>query len=292
MSGISPVHAAASRPSGRLAQYSYSGPSAVTCSGYSFFAWRGEDNNQINIQYNNGGGNITVTFTDTTPDTPAVACYNNDVYFAWEANDSSHDIWYGYWNISNCSLPCTLSGRGTIPGQSTGKAPALGVNNGGLYAAWKSNTGTTIYTEIYTPGSGWYGQTPINDTTVDGPALTSFQNHLWIAWAGTDSGHRIWYGWYNGSSDLSNHGSLPSQTTAIRVALTTYNSKLLFAWKGFTNNNIYTESYVPPSNYVFNGPLKDPYFPPQTTLPPGLDGNYCYFTGTDNDINVELVYSS
>ena len=279
------AHAASMKPTKPNANYSIAGPAGVTCLGVSWYAYVGLQNELEITQFN-----VTVpqfaSFADTSPATPAVACFHNRIYFAWLANDPSDSIWVGWWTPSICSGNCTLQGRTTIPGQSTIYAPALGVNNGGLYAIWRGRNNTHLYTEISVNGTYWYGQTPMADTAVAGPAAISYQGLLWIAWPGTDSGNHIWFGSYNGSSTLDNHHYIPNQADFLQVGLSVYNNRLQFAWRGFTNYNIYTESYEPPSSFVPNGALSGA----SSYFNPGLDGKYCYFTGTDQTVYEHDVY--
>jgi hypothetical protein len=91
--------------------------------------------------------------------------------------------------------------------------------------------------EYSTDGVNWGHKVTLTDTAKSGtgPALAVFQNHLYIAWVGTDSPSHMYIGYFQGTSTLVNHTRL-ADSTNFTPALAYYSanglSYLYLAWTG------------------------------------------------------------
>lgn len=125
--------------------------------------------------------------------------------------------------------------------------PGIAACNGKLYAAFTDNVSSShsIYitsTATPTTTSSWPDPVPINEQSqqIAGPALACWQGHLYIAWAGTNSGHSLNTGYYtDGSPNLSNkHTFTDSTFDSPDIAPFSVDGRLYIVWRGTSNSTI------------------------------------------------------
>jgi GH18 family chitinase len=167
-------------------------PALASIHGALFIAWRGADNNEINIMYSHDDGK---TFVDkhvlaSSAVDPALALHNGDLHIAWTATGS------GSLSVAQVGLSMSASGKvegvsgligaTTVLPETSGAAPALCSHNGLLFLAWTATgSGGGIYaTMSYDNGATFALKTALSETSDVAPALCSHDGILFLAWKG------------------------------------------------------------------------------------------------------------
>jgi len=272
-------------------------PSIASVGAYTFMAWKGDGNDNINIiaslpQFP-APRNFTVKYTssETTSQAPVLCIHNGHLFMAWIG--SSND------NINIAEVDFDLNtnsfnglNKTTLPDQSP-CAPAIASVNGLLYVAWKGDGNDNINVMSSTDNGNSFGNKLTSpETTPVAPCLVGHNGKLIIAWKG-DTIDNIFVAEVTGngssSTGFTNQITL-AETTTDRPALASTQGKLFLGWKGDGNdqlNLLYSEN----DGLTFTGKYTSPDaspFGPSMTL--GPDGLYIAWKGDGNDnINMSLV---
>jgi hypothetical protein len=141
--------------------------------------------------------------------------------------------------IANLASAATISGSSPSWTAETNTAPALANFNAGVVAAWKGQSGNTIW---YSYGPDWEQQHSVSGAlTTQAPALTATPSTIYLAWRGQSTGatDHIYYSTSTGSSFSAQTkvcdglGSCPETTSS--PALAANGSTIYMVWTTSSN---------------------------------------------------------
>ncbi|MCL2045215.1 MAG: glycoside hydrolase [Oscillospiraceae bacterium] len=211
-------------------------------------------------------GKLTHDYINTTHG-PALAEFKGKLYMAYKGSGVDQRIWISTFDGNSWSAPKTIGDPSWNPpnGQAyaTASSPTLAVdeNSGRLYMAWRQ-TDSKIYFAWFN-GTRWQNQIATGETSSHTPALASHNAYLYMAWKhpiGTAIFVANLFPYSTPSvSNIVNLGMLDKffANTSDKPALSVYDeyeynesnkkieakSKLLLAWKGSGDNDIWYGSF-------------------------------------------------
>lgn len=277
-------------------------PGIAYAGGSLYQSWSGTDKNHtVNIgelafdssgAYNGWAGINTFSGTNTLAGTgPAITSadisgYSGaQIFVAWTAGN-------GQLNFAHYVGTGTLSCWYALPEYSNHSPYMVAIadqadTDSMIYLAW---TGTDSahhvnVMAISTKGcvSGISGRvTTLSDTAAAGPAITTDQTNLYLAFPGTDSAHHIYAGRFKvGTTSLAQHTCFCSYSTTDDIGLSiNYSGGGELTYRG-TNNSVYMmEPTLNSSTIAQNGQTQDGSYstahgvditdvPGGVTIPPG-----------------------
>ncbi len=184
-----------------LNEFSRQQPAIATDSGTVYVAWRGRDNDLLNIMPVNASTlapDIGHDFTQsglTTDVGPALASVNgNDLWVAWTDSDDHIKIDEvdvnadGSLSLGADKVTVTDNDHGIE--ESTDSAPALAAFNGKLYLAWTGEDDVVNIVQLDTNNGGQEvsGTKEHFSTSEAGPALGVAGGQLYLAFTGDSDG--------------------------------------------------------------------------------------------------------
>lgn len=179
----------------------------------------------------------------TTPLTPAAACWHNSLVIAWRSNSDS-TLYVGAAS-SLPGDPVDIIGPTQYTNATTDNAPTLTSNGSTMFLGWVGQDSQHHLNLLELVDTGHFStKITFTDFTHAGGGLTFYwdqaKSMLWVTWSAADTSDSIWLGSLNGiSNQLTEHGSFPD-SSFYAPGIYAYNGTIDFIWKGLTNNHIYT----------------------------------------------------
>jgi frataxin-like iron-binding protein CyaY len=166
---------------------------------------------------------------------PAVAVFNNNLYVAYQANDSSRSL---YVTSSNDGVH--FSNPVNIPGITVGGAPALAVYNNKLYIAFQANDAShSLWTASSTDGVHFSNVTHNPGITMgSAPALAVYNNELYIAFQANDASHSLWVASSPDGLNFANVTNTSSISLGSAPALAVFDNKLCVAFQANDSGHV------------------------------------------------------
>ena len=113
-------------------------PSLASANGRLFIAWKGDDNDNLNVMYSSDNGHTfgnKLTSVETSPQAPGLCTHNSSVHITWKGDGND-----------NLNAAQVLMSENSITGvdkviltDTSPLSPALASLNGRLYIAWKGD---------------------------------------------------------------------------------------------------------------------------------------------------------
>ena len=159
----------------------------------------------------------TVSFPAGTPyanfqmgSAPAMAVFNNKLYVAYLANDSSNILY-----ITSSSDGVNFAAATAYPNIQMGSAPALAVFNGSLYVAFRSNDSRNIlFISASSDGVTFPAGTGYANIAMGGaPSLAVYNNQLFVGFRANDSSNILF------TTSSSDGVTFPAGTPSPAVAM-------------------------------------------------------------------------
>ena len=159
----------------------------------------------------------TVSFPAATPyanfqmgSAPAMAVFNNRLYVAFLANDSSNILY-----ITSSSDGVNFTAATAYPNIQMGSTPALAVFNGSLYVAFRSNDSRNIlFVSSSTDGVTFPAGTAYTNIVMGGaPSLAVYNNQLVVGFRANDASNILF------TTSSSDGVTFPAGTPSSAVAM-------------------------------------------------------------------------
>jgi hypothetical protein len=165
---------------------------------------------------------------------PAEAVFNNRLYVAFRANDSSNELL-----ITSSSDGVNFTAATAYPNIQMGSAPALAVFNGSLYVAFRSNDSRNIlFISSSSDGSTFPTATGYPNIAMGGaPSLAVFNNQLFVGFRANDPSNTLF------TTSSSDGVSFPAGTASSAVttgsdpSLAVLGSQLYVAYRANDSSN-------------------------------------------------------
>lgn len=177
-----------------LGETSNFGPALAYSDGALYIAWTGTDG-RLNVASSFDEGKTfgnKVTLAETSGAAPAIAAAGRTLYLSWSGTDQDHHLNV----IESKDGGRSWVGKVTL-GETTTQQPALAVTgnaaHGTLYVAWTGTDSDHHLNYLHSPTDhlAFSGKQTIADTSIAGPALGVYNQHVYISWAGTDPEHHL-----------------------------------------------------------------------------------------------------
>lgn len=182
---------------------------------------------------------------------PALASSDTNLYIAFKGKSTGRD---GDQKIYIAAYDDTSIGNGwsdSTPASyeannfNTGKSPAITVFNNKLFLAWRAyqdeNLAIAYTVDLSSAPDAynfWAYKAQLDFTSSKPPALTVFNDKLFMAWEG-DNDHEIrWSSSVNGEKENWDDSKKTGFSTDQSPALVAFKDKLYLAWKGKDGNNM------------------------------------------------------
>jgi hypothetical protein len=208
-----------------LGQQAAGRPALAYSAGTMYVAWTGTDSqNHVNVggvSFTNNADNLHLATAVMVNDTailgtgPALGVATlpgttgDQLLVAWAGTDSAHHIWMGHYNGSG-NLDCHTQ----LSQATTLDSPYLIGVGSNVYVAW---TGMDNHVNIGLLNTNSCPSritlqtvVTLTDTAIRGPAITTYNGSLYVAWPGTDAEKHIYMGRFTGGPALANHTCLCS----------------------------------------------------------------------------------
>lgn len=222
------------------------GPALAFHDNRVFLAWKGSDNDNLNVALSNDSG-TTFTGKHTSPessnDAPALASHKDRLFIAFKGSDNDNINVATVLRSGDGSQVVSLSNK-IILGETTDASPAIVSHNGNLYLAFKGSDNENLNIMISTDdGASFGGKHVSSETSTDAPALASCNGQLYLGWKGSNN--------KNFNVAIVNIGLDPTgprilgtlnnvtfpERTELRTALVAQRGLLFVGWKGSRNDN-------------------------------------------------------
>lgn len=223
-------------------------PALAFHNGALFVAWKGQDNDNLNVARVQGtalmgidgveGTEQKVILPATSEASPAIASHGGRLFIAWRGS-GNEQLNLAFSDDDGRSFKGT-----TTLGDESDFAPALASHNGRLYLAWTGLDDGLNVAKVTLFGNtaggfgieGLEGKVTLGETSEAAPALVSHRERLYLAWKGEDNDLNLAFSSDNGASfggkftfaDTSSHG--PS--------LASHGGRMYIAWKGSGNESL------------------------------------------------------
>jgi hypothetical protein len=161
-------------------------PSLASVNGRLYLAWRGDGNDQLNVEVSTDGGNSfghKMVASDTSTAAPALCAHNGNLFIAWKG-DGNDNLNVAQVALDGNGSPIGLVNKATL-GETSPVSPALASSNGALYLAWKGDGNDHLNVISSTDeGHTFIGKIVSPETSPVSPALADNNGQLFIAWKG------------------------------------------------------------------------------------------------------------
>jgi hypothetical protein len=265
---------------GPFPETSPSAPAITSFRSHLYEAWRGTDNNYLNIEDVVTGHKITLS--ETTSAAPALTVFRGCLVVAWTGTDPRHQL-----NVLSSTDGVHWGNKGTLAQATTfaSDGPALATDGvSTLYIVW-TGTDTQLNDARSTDGKNFSPANTFGNydhaTSRYAPAAAIYNGDVVVAWTGTDN--RLNY-----KDLLTRQGSTINETSYNAPSLAR-NGDLQLAWTDMNNEiriiDVNTSRIHDTFEYSYRGP----------SLIYDLSGTrFLGWTGTDNGfgltyINVDVV---
>jgi Peptidase A4 family len=229
---------------GKLVSHETSPKAPVLCvhAGHLLIAWIGNGNAQLNVASVtlDGGGVPTgltgkVVLGDTSPQGPALASLNGNLYLAWNGRGNEQ------LNVMVSSDGGRTFGSKLVAGDTSPAGPSLVAHDGKLLIGWTGERNHQInVAQVALRGAvptGLTAKAVLQDTTPFTPALASSGGKLFLAWRGDGNDQlNVMYSTNDGAAFANKYISPETSTDA--PALVDLGGTLYIGWKGDGNKNL------------------------------------------------------
>lgn len=182
-------------PGNILPETAVNAPGAVEFKGSLFVAWSGTDSaHHLNVMcILPGGSSAKVTLGDTSPVGASLAVFKGRLYLAWSGTGNQQ------LNVMSSGDGFNWSDKVTL-GETSFARPVLTeyvytkltIPVHTLVLGWVGTDPAHRLNTLSSPdGKSWGGKHTLDQTSIDAPALASYQGQLYIAWTGTNSAHNL-----------------------------------------------------------------------------------------------------
>jgi hypothetical protein len=176
-----------------------------------------------------------VNLSDTSPNSPAIASFNGQLYIAFLSEGSSN------LNIRYSTDSGKTFGNKYTSTEASFDAPVLCMHNGNLYIAWngKDNDNLNVAQITMNGGqiTGFSNKIILSDKSLNSPAIVSFNGQLYLAWK--DDGNNNLNMMYSADGGKTFGNKYTStETSSDAPVLCMHNGNLYIAWKGKDNDNL------------------------------------------------------
>ena len=229
-----------------------SAPALAAFNNQLYLAWTGKLSGVIYYSSFNGStwAHQSPVIPAGSPDevtnfAPALAAWGSDLYLAWAGADNT--IWYSSLSLSAGAWTAAtqLSGvpSNSVPDASNG--PALAADGSGLYIAWNSDPTQSIwFSSLVGPAEKFNPPVPVapdpGPETNYSPALTEYDNAVFIAWANGAAYSPVWVAALSGfpspPAPIQVQGSGWEAETSAAPAMVAGGDSIYIAWSGRTGN--------------------------------------------------------
>ncbi len=172
---------------------------------------------------------------------PALIGVGSTFYLAWKGSDNDLRLWFS----SSEDIGASWAVQQQVLGAATDNSPALAALASNsttpiIYLAWKDAASTAIFcasmsvTIDNTTGAStsalWSTPVPVSGTATDsGPALTTFNNTLYLAWKERAS-QNLWYSSSPNGTTWSTPQPISGANTGVGPTLSVFKNTLSLAW--------------------------------------------------------------
>jgi hypothetical protein len=219
-------------------------PSLASLNGNLYLAWKGDGNDNLNVEYSADNG---VTFgnkytsPETSPQAPGLCAHNGELYITWKG-DGNDNLNVARVNISGNSI--TGFTNKVVLADSSKLSPSLASLNGRLYLAWKGDGNDNLNVEYSADNGATFGNKyTSSETSPQAPELCAQNNKLFITWKG-DGNDNLDVAQVDISGDsitgFSSKVVLPD-TSPVSPTLASLNNTLYLGWKGDGNDELNVE---------------------------------------------------
>ncbi|MEO1257606.1 MAG: sialidase family protein [Bacteroidota bacterium] len=166
----------------------------------------------------------------TTPNTPAMAVFNNKLYVAFCSNDSEQNLLYVTYDGTSWSTDIAT-------GQTMQGGPAMTVFNGKLYIFFcsKDKNNRLLYISS-DDGTNWSSYADTTQQLKGSPAATVFNSQLYVTFCSNDNDQNLLYMTYDEKSGWSS--DIPTgQTMQSSPGMTVFNDKLYVVFHSHDNSD-------------------------------------------------------
>ena len=219
-------------------------PSLASLNGRLYLAWKGDGNDNLNVEYSADNG---VTFgnkytsPETSPQAPGLCVHNGNLYITWKG-DGNDQLNVAQVDVSGNTIT-GFSNKVVLPDTSP-VSPSLASLNGRLYLAWKGDGNDNLNVEYSADNGATFGHKYTSpETSPQAPGLCVHNGSLYITWKG-DGNDQLNVAQVNISGNnitgFTNKVVLPD-TSPVSPTLASLNNNLYLGWKGDGNDNLNVE---------------------------------------------------
>jgi hypothetical protein len=219
-------------------------PALTSLNGHIYLAWRGDGNDQMNIEvsFDNGATFHNKLITgDTTTDSPAICAHNGNLFIAWKG-DGNDNLNVAQVGLNVDGVPTGFVNK-VILGDTSPTSPSLASNNGTLYLAWKGDSNDNLNVMSSTDEGRTFGNKMTSPETSDtAPALVANNGQLFIGWKGSGNDNLnvavVDTDVSTGNATGISRKTTLGDTSPERPSLVGMNGYLFLSWKGDGNDNL------------------------------------------------------
>jgi hypothetical protein len=219
-------------------------PSLASLNGNLYLAWKGDGNDNLNVEYSADNG---VTFgnkyvsPETSPQAPGLCAHNGNLYITWKG-DGNDQLNVARVDISGNSI-IGFTNKVVLPDTSK-LSPSLASLNGRLYLAWKGDGNDNLNVEYSADNGATFGNKYVSsETSPQAPELCANNGNLYVTWKG-DGNDQLNVARVNISGNsitgFTSKVVLPD-TSPVSPTLASLNNNLYLGWKGDGNDNLNVE---------------------------------------------------
>ncbi len=219
-------------------------PSLASLNGRLYLAWRGDGNDQMNVEVSTDNGRTfggKLITSDTSTAAPALCAHNGALFLAWKG-DGNDNLNVAQVALNANGAPTGLVNKVTM-GDTSPVSPTLASSNGTLYLAWKGDGNDNLNVMSSTDAGHTFGNKITSpETSPVSPALADNNGQLFIAWKGDGNDNlnvavvdtNISLGVATGISRKVILGDTSPRSPSIAGL----NGYLFLSWKGDGNDNL------------------------------------------------------
>jgi hypothetical protein len=221
---------------------------------------------------------------------PAMAFFNRRIYVAFQADDSSHELF-----VAATTSGTPYPGATGYPNILIGSAPALAEFHHRLYVGFQANDGSHVLFTTSSPnGSGFPTATGHPNIQIgSAPAMVEFRHQLVVAFQANDEGHHLFIAASPDGQTWPTATYIPNVQIGSAPAVAVFNGKLYVAFRANDASNLVwitsSSDGVHFTSQAINGQHMGPNSSPALAVSNGV---LYYIYGADDLANEMLVTAS
>jgi hypothetical protein len=221
---------------------------------------------------------------------PAMAFFNQRIYTAFQADNSSHDLFVAS-TTSGTPYPVATE----YPNIQIGSAPAMAEFHHELYVAFQANDDSHVLFTTSSPnGSGFPTATGHPNIQIgSAPAMVEFRHQLVVAFQGNESGHHLFISASPDGQTFPTGTLIPNVQIGSAPAMAVFNGKLYVAFRANDSSNLVwitsSSDGIHFTSQAINGQHMGPNSSPALVVSNGV---LYYIYGADDLANEMLVTAS